>query len=175
MPRALLWSTHRKQSLCQIWKSWVKKYERAVCHVPVSSISIISSSFMDMQGLHNWIKNWTLSAVQFCTFPMWSKSGSSTVPALDYWCAANFGLKYRKRFESCLFLSGHLKVIAISPCQFRLVIRFFLISLSHRCFGAASWSILLTVGRLRRKELFSIVICTQTPYCQRHLRGNRPL
>ena len=24
---------------------------------------------------------------------MWSKSGSSTVPALDPWCAANFGLK----------------------------------------------------------------------------------
>ena len=24
--------------------------------------SIISSSFMDVQGLHNWIKNWTLSA-----------------------------------------------------------------------------------------------------------------
>ena len=31
-------------------------------------------------------------------------------------------------FGSCLFLSGHLKVIAISPCQFRLVIRFFLVS-----------------------------------------------
>ena len=24
--------------------------------------SIISSSFTDVQGLHNWIKNWTLSA-----------------------------------------------------------------------------------------------------------------
>ena len=34
--------------------------------------------------------------------------------------AVNFGLN----FESCLFLSGHLKVIAISPHQFRLVIRF---------------------------------------------------
>ena len=43
---------------------------------------------------------------------MWSKGGSSTVPALDPWCAANFGIKYRKRFESCLFLIGHLKVIA---------------------------------------------------------------
>ena len=111
------------------------------CYTPffwklVTHDSIISSSFMDMQGLHNWIKNWTLSAVQFFTFPMWSKRWSSTVPALDPWCAANFGLKYRKRFESCLFLSGHLAVIAISPCQFRLAIRFFLISLSHHCFGA---------------------------------------
>ena len=27
-----------------------------------TSISIISSSITDVQGLHNWIKNWTLSA-----------------------------------------------------------------------------------------------------------------
>ena len=37
--------------------------------------------------------------VQFSTFPMWSKSGSSAVPALYPYCAANFGLKYRKRLK----------------------------------------------------------------------------
>ena len=36
--------------------------------------------------------------VQISTFPMWSKSGPSTVPALYPYCAANFGLKYRKTF-----------------------------------------------------------------------------
>ena len=37
------------------------------------------------------------------------KSGPAMCPCLSLLFAANFGLKYRKRFGSCLFLSGHLK------------------------------------------------------------------
>ena len=68
------------------------------------------------------------------------KLGLALCPCLSLWFAADFGLKYRKRFESCLFLSGHLKINAITPCQFWLVIRFFLsIHYHHRRLGAASW------------------------------------
>ena len=68
---------------------------------------------------------------KFCTFPMCSEVGSSTVP-FPMVCG-QFRPKYRKRFESCLFLSGHLKVIiAISQCQFRLAIYY-----SHRWFRSS--------------------------------------
>ena len=53
--------------------------------------------------------------VQFCMFPMWSKSGSSTVPALYPYCAANFGLKYRKRFKKLFVLEQTSKTYCDIP------------------------------------------------------------
>ena len=50
---------------------------------------------------------------------MWSKSGPSTVPALDPWCAADFGLKYRKRFRK-LFV---FELTSKSNCDIPMSIR----------------------------------------------------
>ena len=49
---------------------------------------------------------------------MCSEVGSSTVPVPFPMVWGQFRLKFRKCFESCLFLSRALKVIAISPGQF---------------------------------------------------------
>ena len=120
-------------------------------------------SLWTCSSLHKLLELTTHSSPIFVCFLCVLKLGLALCLCLLLWFAANFSLKYKKHFKSCLFLSEHLKLIAISPCQFRLAIHF---SCKVTYIATVCSGFILKMRRSKRKESSSTIRHNRALRCQ---------